>query len=92
VIHAASRLRIMTALAELQPGDSLSFPRLAKALAMTAGNLSTHSAKLEAAGYVQVVKTFEGRRPATYLSLTPGGRTAFAAYLANLRAIVGSAL
>jgi DNA-binding MarR family transcriptional regulator len=85
VIHAASRLRIMTTLAVLAPSDRLAFTALQGMLEMTTGNLSTHLTKLEEAGYVSVDKTFEGRRPATYAALTATGRQAFAAYLAALR-------
>jgi len=88
VIHAESRLRIVTTLAELPPSDSLLFTRLAGLLDMTPGNLTTHLTKLEDAGYVTIAKTFEGRRPATYLRLTPQGRAAYAAYLAQLRRLL----
>lgn len=89
VIHAPTRLRIMVALAALAPGDQVSFPRLQRELAMTAGNLSTHARKLETAGYVTQEKTFRGRTPATYLTLTPAGRTALAAYRTTLAQILG---
>ena len=88
VIHAESRLRILTTLWELPPGDSLLFTRLAGLLGMTAGNLTTHLTKLETAGYVTITKTYEGRRPATYLALTAAGRRAYAAYLDQLRRLL----
>jgi DNA-binding MarR family transcriptional regulator len=56
---------------------------------MTAGNLSTHLRKLEDAGYVEVDKTFQGRSPATYLSLSAAGRRAFEDYTAQLRSLLG---
>lgn len=90
VIHAQARLRIMATLVELDEGDELHFPRLRSLLGMTAGNLSTHLSKLEAAGYVRQAKSFSGRTPATYLSLTPEGRLAFRRYLDNLNALLGS--
>lgn len=55
---------------------------------MTAGNLSTHLTRLRAAGYVDQDKTFEGRTPATYLSLTRRGRRAFEEYVAAIRALL----
>ncbi len=89
VIHASARLRITAALAALERGDRISFPRLQELLGMTAGNLSTHLRKLEDAGYVEVDKTFQGRSPVTYLSLSPTGRRAFEDYTAQLRTLLG---
>lgn len=80
VIHAEARLRVMTTLALLTPGDQVSFTRLQQTLGMTAGNLSTHNRRLEEAGYLEVTKVIEGRSPVTYLALTDLGRAAFAAY------------
>lgn len=90
VIHTPARLRIMTALTEaLEEGDDITFPALQKLLAMTAGNLTTHIAKLDSAGYVSVEKAFAGRKPVTYVSLTPAGRAAFADYRTRLLALLG---
>ena len=88
VIHAAARLRITAALATLDTGESISFPRLQELLDMTAGNLSTHVRKLEEAAYVEVEKTHRGRTPVTYLSLTRSGRRAFEDYTDSLRSIL----
>lgn len=90
VIHAAARLKVTATLAALPEGDRISFPRLQKLLGMTAGNLSVHVRKLEEARYVDVVKTHEGRTPATYLSLTRVGRRALEDYTAALRTLLGS--
>ncbi|AYF97280.1 transcriptional regulator [Protaetiibacter intestinalis] len=89
VIHASARLRICATLAALDAGDRISFPRLQELLAMTAGNLSTHLRKLEDAGYLAVDKTFQGRSPVTYLSLSTAGRRAFEDYTAQLRSLLG---
>ncbi|TQK19261.1 winged helix DNA-binding protein [Microbacterium sp. SLBN-154] len=90
VIHAPARLRIMTALTEaLADGDDITFPALQKLLDMTAGNLTTHLAKLEAAGYVGIAKAFAGRKPTTFITLTPAGRTAFRTYRAHLLDLLG---
>ncbi|AZC13693.1 MULTISPECIES: transcriptional regulator [unclassified Microbacterium] len=90
VIHAPARLRIMTALTEaLADGDDITFPALQKLLDMTAGNLTTHLAKLEAAGYVGIAKAFSGRKPTTFITLTPTGRTAFRTYRAHLLDLLG---
>lgn len=89
VIHAQGRLRIVAALATLDAGESITFPRLQELLDMTAGNLSTHLRKLEDAGYVEVSKTHQGRTPTTYLALSTRGRRAFEDYTEALRTLLG---
>ena len=89
VIHAQARLRITAALATLEQGEELSFPRLQELLDMTAGNLSTHLRKLEDAGYVDVTKAHQGRLPVTYLALSRTGRRAFEDYTEELRRLLG---
>jgi DNA-binding MarR family transcriptional regulator len=88
VIHAQSRLRIVAALDALD-GESVAFPRLQELLDMTAGNLSTHLRKLEDAGYVEVMKTHQGRTPVTYVDLTTRGRRAFEDYTEALKSLLG---
>ena len=56
-------------------------------LAIMAGNLSTHVAKLEEAGYVTVAKSFNGKIPHTAYALTRQGRAAFARYHKELSEI-----
>ena len=85
VIHERVRLAIVSALAV---ASELSFNELKASLALTDGNLSTHAATLESAGYIEVAKSFEGKRPLTMMRLTPKGREAFRNYLATLRRIV----
>lgn len=89
VIHAQSRLRIVAALATLDAGESITFPRLQELLDMTAGNLSTHLRKLEDAQYVDVTKTHQSRTPITYLALTTRGRRAFEDYTEALKTLLG---
>jgi DNA-binding MarR family transcriptional regulator len=89
VIHAQARLRITSALATMEEGESITFPRLQELLDMTAGNLSTHVRKLEEADYVEVTKSHSGRTPVTYLALTTKGRRAFEDYTAALRGLLG---
>jgi DNA-binding MarR family transcriptional regulator len=89
VIHAQARLRITATLATLDPGESMTFPRVQELLGMTAGNLATHLRKLEDAGYVEATKTHRGRAPVTYLALTVAGRRAFEDYTQRLRDLLG---
>lgn len=90
IIHTPARLRIMTALNEaLEDGDEISFPALQKLLGMTAGNLTSHLAKLDDAAYISIAKTFSGKKPVTLIAVTPGGRAAFRAYRTSLLDILG---
>jgi DNA-binding transcriptional ArsR family regulator len=70
-IHQPTRLRIMMLLSGLEAAD---FTFLLRTLGVTKGNLSSHMSRLEAAGYVAVHKTFEGKTPNTSYSVTPEGR------------------
>ena len=54
--------------------------------------LSKQVALLEGAGYVEVEKGKVGRRPRTWLSLTPDGERAFARHVAALQAIASLAV
>jgi len=53
---------------------------------MNKGNLSSHLARLEEAGYVEIEKTYRGKVPMTLLRLTRKGRTAFDEYRKGLMA------
>lgn len=88
VIHTQARLRIMTTLTALPDGDRLTFTKLQSLLDASAGNLSTHLRRLEDAGYVQVVKTHQGRIPSTQVGVTRTGRRAFEDYVAHLRTLL----
>ena len=70
-IHQPTRLRILMLLAGV---DSADFNFLRATLALTDGNLSVHTRRLEEVGYITVSKTFEGRMPRTTYSLTELGR------------------
>lgn len=52
--------------------------------------LSKQVAVLEGSGYVSVRKGYVGKRPRTWLKLTPAGRQAFQSHLDALRAITGA--
>ena len=81
VIHAPVRLSIMAALA---PAESMDFRYLRDTLEVSDSLLSKHLGTLADAGYIQIAKGYEGRRPRTWLSLTADGRRAFDRYVATL--------
>jgi len=88
LIHQPVRLRIMATLTALPADAQMDFVALRKILDLTDGNLSVHLRKLEDAGYVQVEKVFVGRKPRTYLAVTPAGRDAFATHVQALQEIL----
>ncbi len=77
IIHEPARLMVMANLYVVANAD---FTFLMNQTGLTWGNLSSHLAKLEKAGYVEMKKTFVGKRPYTMLHLTEKGRSAFETY------------
>jgi len=76
-IHEPGRLAVVSHLAVVDEAD---FLYLLDQTGLTRGNLSSHMAKLERAGYVTVDKSFVERIPRTTYRLTPAGRSAFEAW------------
>ena len=91
LIHQPTRLRIMATLNALRGGTRLEFTELRKLLDITDGNLGTHLAALEKAAYIEVEKSFVGKKPRTRLSLTRIGRRAFEEHVQYLRDIIHAA-
>lgn len=58
---------------------------------MTKGNLSSHLAKLEEAGYVEIEKTYRGEVPLTLIGLTKSGRAAFDEYRKQMNGLLSRA-
>jgi DNA-binding MarR family transcriptional regulator len=83
VIHEPGRLMIVALLAVVKECD---FLYLLHETEMSNGNLSSHLARLEAAGYVEIEKTYRGKVPLTLLRLTRAGRAAFEDYRKALKA------
>src|SRR5690242_1322724 len=89
VIHEKARLGILTSLMAHPKG--LAFADLKQLCGLTDGNLSRHLQVLEEAKLVDVVKTFEGRRPLTTCRLTRFGRQRFVDYITVLERVVREA-
>ena len=87
-IHQRTRLAIMATLAGV---ESLEFNEIKATLALTDGNLSTHAAALERAGYVKIRKAFRGRKPQTTIAMSPKGRKAMERYINLLDGMLGRA-
>lgn len=88
LIHEPARLRIMATLMSLSRAEQIDFGSLAKLLELSDGNLGSHLQKLEAAEYIEVEKTFEGKRPKTFVALTTTGRKAFRKHVKALERIL----
>lgn len=81
LIHARVRLGIVSALAA---GETLSFRDLKVLLSTSDGNLSRHAQKLEEAGYIECIKSFQGRMPLTEYRLTSKGGKALLSYVEQM--------
>jgi DNA-binding MarR family transcriptional regulator len=82
VIHEPGRLMIAALLFAVDRSD---FLYLQHETGMNKGTLSSHLSRLEEAGYVEVLKTYRGKVPQTFLSLTDAGREAFEQYRRQLK-------
>ena len=78
-------------MATLAGVDGLDFNQLKAELGLTDGNLSTHAAALERAGYARIHKGYKGRRPRTTIAITAKGRKALARYVSSLQRILDKA-
>ncbi|RPI33585.1 MAG: transcriptional regulator [Chloroflexota bacterium] len=85
VIHEPARLMIVAILFAVESAD---FLYLQHETGLTKGNLSSHLARLEEAGYVEIEKTYRGKMPLTICRLTAPGREAFQAYRAHLKQVI----
>ena len=77
LVHEPGRLLVLACLSVVLRAD---FLYVMRETGLSQGNLSSHLAKLEAAGYVAVEKTFAGKTPRTILQLTERGREALRTY------------
>ncbi|MFH8839105.1 winged helix-turn-helix domain-containing protein [Streptomyces sp. NPDC017868] len=85
VVHQRVRLGILTVAHQAR---RVEFGFLRTALGLTAGNLSQHLTVLEKAGLVEIEKGYEGRRPRTWLSLTPAGVRALQDEVTQLKRLI----
>ena len=82
VIHAPGRLQICAVLASV---DDAEFALIRDAIKVSDSVMSKHLKQLEEAGYVKLTKAAENGRQRTWIALTPKGRKAFAAHVAELQ-------
>ncbi|RZU77594.1 winged helix DNA-binding protein [Micromonospora kangleipakensis] len=88
LIHAPTRLALVSLLAAI---DWAEFRYLREQLGLSDSALSKQLSILEQAGYVEVRKSFVGKRPRTSIKLSRRGRGAFDGHVAALQQIVAQA-
>ncbi|MBR1940186.1 MAG: transcriptional regulator [Bacteroidaceae bacterium] len=82
LLHSELRLAVMSMLLNVEQAD---FSYLKEQTGATAGNLSVQIDKLSQAGYIEVEKRFEGKRPQTLCRITPTGAKAMKDYVETLK-------
>lgn len=82
LLHSELRLAVMLLLMGVDEAD---FVYLREQTGATAGNLSVQIDKLSTAGYIEVEKGFQGKRPRTTCKLTAEGIKAFEEYVEALK-------
>lgn len=82
LLHSELRLAVMSLLIS---ADDAEFSYIKEQTGATAGNLSVQIDKLSAAGYIEVEKTFKGKRPCTLCRITKKGQQAFEEYVDALK-------
>lgn len=85
VIHQQARLLLMGV---LYRNKQVSFTELRAASGLTPGNMASHLAKLEEAGYVKSGRVLVDLSLELHYKITDQGAAAFRAYLAALRALL----
>lgn len=82
LLHSELRLAVMSLLVSVGEAD---FVYLRQQTGATAGNLSVQLDKLSKAGYIEITKTFVGKRPNTSCRLTEDGMAAFEEYVEAIK-------
>ena len=83
LLHSQLRLSIISFLVGIEEAE---FNLLKEKTGATGGNLSVQIDKLNQAGYIEVEKTFRGKKPLTLCRLTKKGLKAFENYVNDLKA------
>ncbi len=86
LLHSQLRLSIMSLLMSV---ESAEFTYLKEETKSTAGNLSVQLDKLSEAGYIEIIKSFRGKKPLTTCRITEKGLKAFEIYVETLKQYIG---
>lgn len=82
LLHSQLRLAVMSILLSVEEAE---FVYLKEQTQATAGNLSVQLDKLSEAGYIEIEKSFAGKKPRTVCRMTSKGREAMEEYVEALR-------
>src|SRR5664279_6604643 len=82
LLHSQLRLSIISFLVGIEEAE---FNLLKEKTGASGGNLSVQIEKLSQAGYIEVEKTFRGKKPLTLCRLTKKGLKAFEEYVNDLK-------
>lgn len=85
ILHSELRLAVISLLISIREADFMYIMEQTKA---TGGNLSVQVEKLSKAGYIEVTKTFQNKRPRTVCKITPEGINAFEEYVEALKSYI----
>jgi len=82
LIHEPARMAVISLLSVVEEAD---FTFIMNSTDLTQGNLSSHLTRLEEAGYIEIEKTFRGKRPHTIVRLTGSGQAELEAYIKTVK-------
>jgi DNA-binding MarR family transcriptional regulator len=85
LLHSELRLAVMSLLIQLGKAE---FVYIREKTNATAGNLSVQIDKLSHAGYINVNKSFRGKKPLTVCMITTKGIAAFEKYVNDLKGYI----
>ncbi|MFY0601103.1 MAG: transcriptional regulator [Cyclobacteriaceae bacterium] len=86
LLHSQLRLAVMSLLIGVESAD---FTFIKEKTEATAGNLSVQLDKLSKAEYIEVIKSFKGKKPLTTCKVTQKGVKAFESYVSALKSYLG---
>ncbi len=85
LLHSQLRLAVMSLLISV---ESAEFVFIKEKTGSTAGNLSVQLDKLSKANYIEVSKSFKGKKPLTSCKITKQGVMAFESYVKALNGYI----
>lgn len=82
LLHSQLRLGIMSILMNVEEAEFLYIKEKTNA---SSGNLSVQLDKLSSANYIEIEKTFKGKKPLTICRISTTGKEAFVKYVEDLK-------
>lgn len=83
--ESKARLGIM---AILNARDEVDFNEMKNLLQLSDGNLASHATTLEKLQYIEIQKSFKGKKPLTVYKSTKAGQEAFSRHLKSLETLL----